>query len=164
MTTRNWLGAVSLLAVMSVSCQPPPEDSSALNDEAASAVRAKAEAFMVAVQGSDFSAAAETMSEDVIIMVPNQESLVGRTAWRDWVSSMNITVTDYQLGIDDIEARGDLAFVRGTFSEILAVEGMEEPIVGNGKYLQIWRKQPDGSWLVAVDCWNSSLPLPEMEG
>jgi ketosteroid isomerase-like protein len=32
-----------------------------------------------------------------------------------------------------------------------------------GKYLEIWKRQADGSWKVALDIFNSDLPLPEMD-
>ena len=43
----------------------------------------------------------------------------------------------------------------------ILVEGTLEPTHDTGKYVEIWRKQPDGKWLIAVDISNSDLPLPE---
>jgi ketosteroid isomerase-like protein len=40
-------------------------------------------------------------------------------------------------------------------------EGAPEPFQESGKYVVILQKQPDGSWLVVVDIWNSDLPLTE---
>ena len=37
-----------------------------------------------------------------------------------------------------------------------------EPLTDSGKNLAIWRKQTDGSWRIAVDVFNSDLPLPSM--
>jgi ketosteroid isomerase-like protein len=31
-------------------------------------------------------------------------------------------------------------------------------MVDKGKYVEIWKKQPDGSWKCAVDMFNSDLP------
>jgi ketosteroid isomerase-like protein len=33
-----------------------------------------------------------------------------------------------------------------------------KPIADHGKYLEIWRKQGDGSWKCIVDMFNSDLP------
>ena len=33
-----------------------------------------------------------------------------------------------------------------------------------GKYLEVWKKQGDGSWKCSADCWNSNLPLPGEKG
>lgn len=31
-------------------------------------------------------------------------------------------------------------------------------VADQGKLLEIWKKQPDGSWKCIVDTWNSDLP------
>jgi hypothetical protein len=36
-------------------------------------------------------------------------------------------------------------------------------IVDNGKYMTVWKKDLDGSWKIAADMFNTSLPLPAME-
>jgi len=33
-----------------------------------------------------------------------------------------------------------------------------KPAKENGKYVEIFKKQTDGSWKVIVDIWNSDLP------
>ena len=40
----------------------------------------------------------------------------------------------------------------------------EQPIQDHGKFIEIRRKQPDGSWLISRDIFNSDLPLPSAEG
>jgi ketosteroid isomerase-like protein len=32
---------------------------------------------------------------------------------------------------------------------------------GSGNYVTIWRRQPDGSWKVAVDIGNQDAPPPD---
>ena len=55
-----------------------------------------------------------------------------------------------------------LSLPTGRFSARATVEGMPEPlVVEQGEYLTIFKKQPDGTWLIAIDIWNSDLPLPE---
>jgi ketosteroid isomerase-like protein len=34
------------------------------------------------------------------------------------------------------------------------------PQSDNGKFVEVWRRQADGSWLMAEDIFNSSLPAP----
>jgi ketosteroid isomerase-like protein len=69
--------------------------------------------------------------------------------------SFNATVTEYNIEIDEIDGRADLAFVRGKFSEALLFEGETEPASGAGKFLSIWRRGSDGSWLITLEAWNS---------
>jgi ketosteroid isomerase-like protein len=37
------------------------------------------------------------------------------------------------------------------------------PIENRGKYIEIWRKQADGSWKILRDVYSSDLPLPAPE-
>lgn len=32
------------------------------------------------------------------------------------------------------------------------------PVTDRGKYLEVWKKQSDGTWKCIVDTWNSDLP------
>jgi len=35
---------------------------------------------------------------------------------------------------------------------------VEQPVVDNGKYLTVWKKQADGSWKVLFDMFNTDMP------
>jgi ketosteroid isomerase-like protein len=35
-----------------------------------------------------------------------------------------------------------------------------EPQKDSGKFIEVWRRQGDGSWKIADDIFNSSLPAP----
>ncbi len=59
----------------------------------------------------------------------------------------------------EIAGRGDLAYVRGTYKLKIVLEG-HDPIPDTGKYIEIRKKQADGSWLLYRDIFNSDVPLP----
>jgi ketosteroid isomerase-like protein len=51
----------------------------------------------------------------------------------------------------------DIAYSYGTYK--LNFSGPAgNPTEDRGKYLEIWKKQKDGTWKCAVDTWNSDLP------
>jgi uncharacterized protein (TIGR02246 family) len=54
---------------------------------------------------------------------------------------------------------GDLAYSTGTY-ELSAPDDSGKPSIDHGKYVAVWKKQADGSWMVGVDIWNTDLPLP----
>ena len=70
-------------------------------------------------------------------------------------------ITDVNLTIDEIDGNDKLAFVRGTYTMTIEPEGAAEPLQDRGKYVEIRRKQADGAWLIAVDIFNSDLPIPQ---
>jgi hypothetical protein len=43
----------------------------------------------------------------------------------------------------------------------MEIEGAPEPIQDIGKFITILQKQQNNSWLIALDIFNSDLPLPE---
>ena len=54
---------------------------------------------------------------------------------------------------------GDLAYSTGAY-EMTAPDDNGESSIDRGKYVAVWKKQADGNWKVAVDTWNTDLPLP----
>ena len=54
--------------------------------------------------------------------------------------------------------RDDLAYVLGTYTMTIVPPGAPGPIEDSGKYIEIRRRQPDGSWLISTDIFNSDLP------
>jgi uncharacterized protein (TIGR02246 family) len=115
---------------------------------------------MQAVRSEDWAALAALYTEDAVWMPPNQPIIRGRAAIQAW-NEASPTYTEFNLTVEEIDGRGDLAYVLGTYSSTIALEGAPEPIQDTGKYIEIRRKQEDGSWLIAVDIFNSDLPLPE---
>jgi len=65
------------------------------------------------------------------------------------VSSMNIYP-------EEITVAGSWAYTRGTYDSDRVVEGKAVRV--EGKFLTILKRQPDGSWKIYRDCFNSSTP------
>jgi ketosteroid isomerase-like protein len=56
-----------------------------------------------------------------------------------------------------ISASGDLGYTWGTY-EFRSKQKDANEFVEHGKYMTLWKKQPDGSWKVAVDMGNTVGP------
>jgi ketosteroid isomerase-like protein len=54
----------------------------------------------------------------------------------------------------DVSASGDIGYTTGTYQA--AMNGTTE----NGKYVEVWKKQPDGSWKVREDIFNADSGVP----
>lgn len=67
-------------------------------------------------------------------------------------------IGEFRLTAEEVDGRGDIAFVSGTYAMTLTPPGASEPIKDTGKYVEIRRKQTDGRGLIAVDIFNSDLP------
>ena len=116
-------------------------------------------AFVAAANADDWGGIAALYTEDAVLMPPNGPAVQGRADIEAFFAAFPPT-SGFTLNPVEIDGRGDLAFVRGTYSLTLEIEGME-PTPDTGKYIEIRRRQPDGSWLLAVDIFNSDVPLEQ---
>ena len=57
----------------------------------------------------------------------------------------------------DVGSAADLGYTIGTYHMQLP-DGQGNGVEIDGKYLSVWRRQPDGSWKIAVDMFNSNGP------
>jgi ketosteroid isomerase-like protein len=95
---------------------------------------------------------------DVISMPPNQPPLIGKWAVRDmWESLLENYSIDASVQVKEVEIAGDWAYERGTYRMTLTPKVGGELIKDEGKYLDILRKQADGSWKYARVSWSSNL-------
>lgn len=56
----------------------------------------------------------------------------------------------------DVFGSGDLVYEVGTYSLTFIPQNMTEATTENGKYIDIWQKQADGTWKIKADTWNSN--------
>lgn len=118
------------------------------------AIRTVSEQFSRLLLAQDFDALVRLYTDDAVFMPPHQPAVKGRAALRSWMAAFP-RVTQFALEIDEIDGREDLAYVRGRYSMTLHPDGAPGPIEDAGKSIEIRMKQPDGSWLMKVDIFNS---------
>lgn len=132
-----------------------------LSDEDMAELRSFHDRWVPAMTSGDWDALYALYTEDCVIMPPNQPEVVGRAAARASAEA-SPRITEAVLLIDEIDGYGDLAFVRGTYSMTMMIEG--QPVQDEGKYIEVRRKQTNGSWLISRDIFNSDLPAAPAEG
>ena len=94
-------------------------------------------------------------------MAPNAPAVHGKPAIREAFSGILLSVDfeEFTINNEEVQVFGDFGFARGSYSFVNAmVEG--DPVPFEGKYLTIFKRQPDDSWKVYLDCFNSSTPPP----
>lgn len=118
------------------------------------AIRTVSDRFSQLMLARDFDSLVGLYTEDAVFMPPHQPAVQGRSALRSWMAGFP-NVSRFSLTIDEIDGRADLAYVRGSYAMTLHPEGAPGPIDDRGKYIEIRKRQPDGSWLLAADIFNS---------
>lgn len=137
----------------------PFEQVSGLTEEDVAAIRGTVESVVQATLADDWATWESYWAEDAVTMYPHSPATEGRAAVRESWESINLT--EFVATPAVIEGRDGLAYVRGTYALSVRTEDMPEPAAESGKMLLILEKQPDGSWVVAIDASSSNLPLPE---
>lgn len=62
----------------------------------------------------------------------------------------------------EVSGGGGLGYVMGRY-EFTAQDAQGSPTTDRGKYVSVWKKQPDGKWRFVADIWNSDQPEPAVE-
>lgn len=97
------------------------------------------------------AAFADWFAQDGVALNNGQSPLIGLVAiaksanWDPKVYQLTWTPTDAQMG-----PSGDMGYTWGHF-EGHSKDAAGNPVTTSGRYVTVWRKQPDGSWKVALD-------------
>lgn len=142
------------LAVLGACAPSQPAFTAA--DEAA--VRAVPGQFTSAMMAGNWDAWSNLLTEDVAFLPPNAAALEGREAVLAWGRAFP-RLASFTAEATEVTGSGDWAFARGTYSFTTAPDS-GPPLSEQGKWMAVHRRQPDGSWPISRDIWNSNLPLP----
>jgi ketosteroid isomerase-like protein len=99
------------------------------------------------------------LAPDAVLIPPNQPALVGTKATEAWAKGMfeAVTIQDIAISVDGVRVADGWAVSHGEWHMTMAAG--ETIMRDTTRYVVIWERQTDGSWKVAHDVWNSSLPL-----
>jgi len=149
------LGVVLVLCVAVLGACSPAQDRG-LSDEDRSAIEEMTRAWVGAHGSRDWDTLATMYTEEAVLMPPFARIVQGRSTIREWFEN-NEEYTSIDVTILEIDGYEDLAYVRGTSRVTLSPPG-QEPVSYVGKYLDIRRREADGSWKVSVDMFSLDTP------
>jgi ketosteroid isomerase-like protein len=95
-------------------------------------------------------------ADDTANTVPGKPITFSKADMREQLSkTWNPDVTlKWQPVKVDVAASGDLAYTVGTW-QLNGKNRKGEPVSMTGKYMTVWKKQPDGTWKVVADMGNA---------
>ena len=113
---------------------------------------------MAIINGSqDYEALVEMgYAPDAVELAPNRPAVQGREAIAKYLGSFP-HITSFTTTTIDLTGSGDLAYQYGTYHMVM--EGPEGSMTDDGKFIELWKRQPNGSWKVVYDLFNSDVPL-----
>src|SRR3954469_2468354 len=150
--------------VVAAACRPAPREGQPAAADVAgaplsaadqAAIRAADTAFATAAGAGDAARRAAMYVPNASLMPPNVATLQGREAiqkfWGDFVGAYRVNIV---LKAEEVEGHGDLAYSRGRYTLDLTPKAKGAAAAHDeGKFLTIFRRQPDGSWLLGVDMY-----------
>jgi len=99
--------------------------------------------------------------DDAVLLAPNAPIAEGPESF-GMLFELPAVALKWQPVSANVSGSGDLGYTFGTYD--LSFDGPGGVrIVDKGKYMTVWKRGTDGSWKVAADMFNTSLPLPTME-
>ncbi len=124
---------------------PPPDTRKA--DEAA--IRAASADWNKAAQARDLDKAASYYAEDAVFLVDKGALVKGKNSIPPTAPVLTFTTS-----FVEVARSGDIGYEYGT-AEFTTANKKGKPTVEKGKYVTVWKKQPEGSWKAVVDIDNT---------
>jgi uncharacterized protein (TIGR02246 family) len=108
------------------------------------------------VEKGDASMMASVYAPDARLLPPGHPRVTGREIEAYWQGMLDLGITGARLETVDLLERDDVAVEEGRYEIHAGTDVIDE-----GKYVVVHRRQPDGSWRIGLDVFNSDRPAPE---
>lgn len=139
-------------------------DKKAGNDTPAtvSAVASTTGAFHETLRTNNLAGFTSFLDQTAVISPPGEPVLRGKDNIIRWYRNFlaKYRTSSLQLTDKEIFVGRDWAVEFGRFSWELSPTDGTAPVLDQGSYMQVWKRQATGSWRFAREVWNSSPPLP----
>jgi ketosteroid isomerase-like protein len=119
------------------------------------AIQALSEAFVRVYNAGHLDRLVEAFyAEDAHVLPPNHPLVSGRSQIRHFFQGLlEAGVGALSAETVQIDVSGDLAYCMGTYA-------FEKPAYDRGKFLEVYRRQADGSWKMGADMFSSDQAIP----
>jgi len=115
-----------------------------------------------ALAAKDLESFISFFADDASGFYPNTPIITGKDAIRQsWKTVLALPgfAMSFQIVKVEVSRSGDLAYGHGTYTRTMN-DATGKPVTDEGKYVIVYKKQPDGKWKVVADIGNSDLPEP----
>jgi ketosteroid isomerase-like protein len=148
------------ITVLTLSCAPQQQPAADTRAADEAAIRAADAAWSKTAESKQVDAWVAYYAEDATVLPPNEPMASGTQAIRKTIGDM-LAIPGFSIKWQATKVEGarsgDIGYSFGTY-EATVNDAKGTPMMDHGKYVTIWKKQPDGSWKSIVDTFNSDLP------
>ncbi len=152
----------AVLAACGGTAQAPQTGAAAPADT--SSINGLRSGYQTALNAGDAAALAALFTDNAVSLPDHHAAIEGRAAiQQDFQGQFAQMSMNIQIMPVDMEINGETAYERGTYSMTVTPKAAgSAPMMENGKYIVILKKQPNGSWLIQNDINNTNVPPPGM--
>ena len=138
-------------------CSCSKQDASVDIQSDISAITAVSKARADAFNAGDAAGIAQYFTEDGLLMAPGNPVSKGRSAVEDYYAEIfSAYAADLESYYEEVEVTGELGYGRGEAKVRLVDKITGDTTYSSSKYLNILKKQADGSWKTTHDIWNDN--------
>jgi ketosteroid isomerase-like protein len=146
---------ITLSTIFLSACTQPSVDI----DAELEALRAAADTYHQLAHKAEFASMVNSDADDVLILPPNAAEIRGFENARSFFAA----TPDIEIRYGDVEAgvaaSGDMGY--SLTNAVIRAEGPDGNTVEDRvRDFHLWKKQ-DGEWKIAIDIWNSDMPLAD---
>src|SRR5262249_25541807 len=127
---------------------------------AETSIRRAIDDFTQAYNAGEFDRLSNIFAEDLVDMSAGGTARRGPGGQRDFVLRVGETHAKakphLEITVDEIQVAGEWAYERGSLEVTLTPIGGGEKSYIRQRFLDIWRRQRDGRWKIAVEMDNSA--------
>src|SRR5579872_1337642 len=136
---------------------PAPADTRAADEKA---IRDMETAWVKEFTAKDMDKIVAHYADDATVMLSGAPTMTGKDAIRPGLKD---AIADPKFALDlktvKVEvSKDDLAYSQGTYSVTTTDPKTKKVVAETGRYVEVYKKQPDGSWKVVEDINSPEAP------
>jgi uncharacterized protein (TIGR02246 family) len=150
------------LVLLQIGCTqappPPPPDTRAADEKT---IRDMETAWVQEFAAKDLDKIVAHYADDGTVLLSNAPTMSGKDAIR---AGMKEAIADPKFALDlrtvkvEVAKDGDLAYSQGTYSFTGTDAKSKKAVSETGRYVEVYKKQADGSWKVVEDINSPEAP------
>lgn len=139
--------------------EPPAQAGQANTENDVAAINAAQDRELAMAATGNADSMATVVTSDAELMPPNEPAVHGLDAMKKWAETMFSQASlSGRYTSSDVTVSGDLAVARYTGELTITPKAGGAPVTERIKGIHVMKRQPDGSWKIAQDVWNSDAP------
>ena len=158
----RWIVVViagAALQACATQAEPPAQAGQANTEKDVAAVNAVQDREIATLSAGSADSLIAVTTSDAEYMSPDEPAVRGHDALRKMIDAMFSQGSwSGRYTSSDVTVSGDLAVVRYVGEMTLTPKAGGAPVTEHIKGIHVMKRQPDGSWKIAQDVWNSDAP------